>query len=653
MSFIKLDKTQLVQLEYTLTKELLRSNRSGTYSCTTLNFCNTRKYHGLLVVPQPNIDNERHVLLSALDETIIQHDAEFNLGLHKYPGTYSPKGHKYVIDFEMDPIPMHTYRVGGVVLKKEIIFSSNDDRILVKYTLLDAHSPTVLRIKPYLAYRNYHSLSKANLYVDTKYSPVEHGIQVCMYEGYSSLFMQLSKPAEYVHVPDWYKNIEYIKEIERGYEGHEDLYVPGYFDVPIARNEQIIISVGTEQVKAKRLKYIFTAETKKRVPRNTFENCLANSAQQFIAQRGEKTCLIAGFPWYECRLRDTFISLPGITLVNKDFESFKRIIKPLVDSLKGPHFSHQGNHGCQTDYSTDTSLWFIWTLQQLKKYSSESSAGIWLEFGSAIQEILYGYRQNESPTTKFQENGLLYTHHSDVPLSWMNAVADGIPVTPRFGLQVETNALWFNAVMFAIELAGAAGDQKFLNDWKSITCQLGASFKATFWNKEKGYLADVVNENGQDWSIRPNMIFAASLPYSPVSEKIRQLIVELVKNTLLTSRGLRTLSPDDINYRSLYLGNETERSLAFHQGTVWPWLLGAYTDAWLKIYGKSGLYDVEMLYSGFQDTILEHAIGSISEVYDGDPPHRGAGSISMAWSVAEIIRMKAVIDQFRMEDMSR
>lgn len=649
MSYIKLDKSHLVDLEYTLTKELLRSSRSGTYSCTTLNFCNTRKYHGLLVVPQPGIDNEKHVLLSSLDETIIQQGEEFNLAVHRYQGTFSPKGHKYIIDFETDPIPMHIYRVGGVHLKKEIIFSSKDDRILIKYTLLDAHSSTIIRVRPFLAFRNYHTLSKSNLYADTKYQETENGITVCMYENYTPLNLQVSKPADYIHVPDWYNNLEYSKEIERGYEGHEDLYVPGYFEFPIIKNEEVIISAGTVPVNTKRLKQIFTSEVKRRTPRNTFENCLANSAQQFFVEKDKSKYIIAGFPWFDYRPRDTFIALTGLTLVNNNYNDFLDIIDTVVQTMQGPHFSRFINRKDTPDLSADTSLWFIRALQQANELGFLPLSEIWKGYGTVLKDILYGYRNGDSPVVKMREDGLLSAASVTNPLTWMNATFAGKPVTPRSGMTVETNALWYNAVCFALNSAKAADDSVFVEDWKQLHCIIPASFKKVFWDKERGYLADNAGEYHTDWSVRPNMIFAASLPHCPLSEKIRQLIVELVKSRLLTPRGLRTLSPDNPHYKAFYFGDENQRALAYHQGTAWPWLLGAYTDAYLKLYGKSGLYHIEQIYEGFKDTVLEHGIGTISEVYDGDPPHRAAGAISMAWSVAEIMRMKFNIDRLKEE----
>ena len=249
MSYIQFDKKQLINLEYSLSRELIRSNRAGAFASKTIVGCNTRKYHGLLVVPQPLIDDDNHVLLSNLDETIIQHDAEFNLGIHKYPGgIYDPKGHKYVRDFNSDPIPNTVFRVGGVVLRREMIFTEKADRIMIKYTLEEAHSPTILRLTPFLAFRNMHRLSQANVEVNKKYQKIKNGIKLRLYPGYSHLYMQFSKQADYIHAPEWYYNIEYQEEMERGYEYEEDLFVPGFFELKIKQGESIVFVAGLQEV---------------------------------------------------------------------------------------------------------------------------------------------------------------------------------------------------------------------------------------------------------------------------------------------------------------------------------------------------------------------------------------------------------------------
>ncbi len=646
MSYIEFDKSQLINLEYSLGKELIRSNRAGAYASKTIVGCNTRKYHGLLVVPQPGIDDENHVLLSNLDETIIQHDAEFNLGIHKYPGgVYDPKGHKYIRDFEADPIPFIIYRVGGVVLKREMLFMKNHDRMLMKYTLLDAHSRTRLRFKPFLAFRNVHQLSRANMQVIDKYENTENGIRMRLYPGYSYLYLQFSKLVEYTHVPEWYYKIEYQEEMNRGYDYQEDLFVPGFFELPIRKGESIVFSAGIREANPRTLKRLFSAEIKQRIPRDSFENCLANAAQQFIVKKGKKTGIIAGYPWFGRWGRDTFIALPGLLFVTGNIQTGKAVIDTMIVDLKGPLFPNIGE-GYQSTYnSVDAPLWFFWALQQYALFSGKKQS-VWKEYGKKMKLILNGYRKGTRFNIKMQENGLIYAGEQGLALTWMDAVVNGKPVTPRTGMQVEINALWYNAIMFSIEMAELAGDKKFVADWKKIADGIPTVFEETFWDDQRQYLADYVNGDFKDWSVRPNQIFAASLPYSPVNEEIRKAVITKVQQELLTPRGLRTLSPKNPYYKGVCYGDQATRDQAYHQGTVWPWLLGPFTEAYLKIHGKSGLSFVNELYHGFEEVMTEAGIGTVSEVYDGDPPHRAGGAISQAWSVAELIRTKYLIDLY-------
>jgi predicted glycogen debranching enzyme len=298
MSYLNFDKTLLINLEKSLTKEMIRTNRAGTYNSTTLIDCNTRKYHGQLVMPVPEIDDANHVLLSSLDETVIQHGAEFNLGIHKFEGNnYSPNGHKYIRQFDCDVISRTIYRVGGVILSKERMLVSFEPRVLIKYTLLEAHSPTILRFKPFLAFRSVNKLTHQNDLADTNFNDVQQGICMRMYEEYPHLCMQFSKKNSYVHQPDWYKNIEYFKEQERGYEYKEDLLVPGYFELPIKKGESIIFSAGISEISPRKLTALWEEELTRRNPRVDMYSCLKNSAQQLYKKEGDKTYLLAGYSW--------------------------------------------------------------------------------------------------------------------------------------------------------------------------------------------------------------------------------------------------------------------------------------------------------------------------------------------------------------------
>ncbi len=643
MGYLKFDKSQLINLEYSLHHELLRTNRAGAFSSTTIVNCNTRKYHGLLIVPQPQFGNDPHVLLSSLDETIIQRESEFNLGIHKYENNvYVPKGHKYVRDFESDPIPKITYRVGGVVLTKEMLFSSREDLVLFKYTLVEAHSPTKLKFSPYLAFRNIHTLSKANIDLNNRYEPIKNGIQITMYDGYSPLNIQFSKKPEYTHVPDWYYNIEYPYEKLRGYDYLEDLYVPGFFEIPIKKGESIVCAAGTSEVSPAGLKQKFASEAKKRIPRRNFENCLINAAQQFVVQREKKTEVLSGYPWPGMIGRDAFMSIPGLLLTRGDTATFKSIIDSMIDSMNGPFFPSAVLNDHVEYGSVDTQLWFFWALQKYVGYIGETEKN-WKEYKKVIKFILESYRNGTWFSIRMQDNGLLYAGEPGEALTWMNAVIDGKPVTPRIGNPVEVNALWYNAIRFSLEMARKAKDNRFVNQWEGLPGRIAESFVENFWDEKKGYLADYTNGAFKDWSVRPNQVLAVSLPYSPLTDLQQKQLLDVVELELLTARGLRTLSPKNPKYKGVCRGNIQDRDLAYHNGSVMPWTIGHYAEAYLKVYKRSGLALIKNLYQGFEPALQEYGIGTLSELYDGDPPHTVSGAISQATAVAELLRIAAMI----------
>lgn len=646
MTYINFPKKDLTNLEFALKRELLRSNQAGGYSSTTIANCNTRKYHGLFVVPQNDVDNENHVLLSCLDETVIQHDEEFNLGLHMYHGGhYHPKGHKYLKKLEFDPNPKHTIRVGGVKLSREIMFVKNDDRLLIRYTLIDAHSPVSIRVKPFLAFRNVHRLCKANVNADTKYQKAENGVSFRMYPTYTRMYMQFNKEVEYTHVPDWYYNIEYIEERDRGYDYLEDLFVPGFFEFDIAKNEVVILSVSLKEKKPSGFKSLFSREANSRVPRDNYENCLANAANQFVVKRGKKTEVIAGFPWFGRWGRDTFISLPGLTLTQGNIEDCKAVLDTMASELNGPLFPNIG-HGDEVAYnSVDAPLWFFWAVQQYVLWTGEADT-VYRDYGTQLKQILEGFRDGALYKIGMNKDDLITAGVPGKALTWMDAMVFGEAVTPRRGCPVEINALWYNAVCFTLELAKINEDKEFLEKWLMMPERIKMNIQRAFWNPELRYAADVVDEKGQDMSVRPNMIFLVSLPYSPMEEEMKKCILDKVEQELLTPRGLRTLSPEDSRYKGVYEGSQEKRDNAYHQGTVWPWLLGHFCEAYLKLYGASGKREVEKLFYEFENVMTEAGLGTVSEIYDGDPPHRPKGAISQAWSVAELLRIKWLLSQY-------
>ncbi|MBO4464561.1 MAG: glycogen debranching enzyme family protein [Prevotella sp.] len=635
----------MTNLEESLRRELLRTNRSGAYSASTVVDCNTRKYHGLLVVPVPEIDDENHVLLSSLDCTVIQHGAEFNLGLHKYQGNnFSPKGHKYIREFDASKVPTTVYRVGGVVLKKEVVFQHYEDRILIRYTLEDAHSATTLRFRPFLAFRSVRQFTHENMVASREYSPIDGGIKTCMYQGYPELFMQFSKKNEFVFQPDWYRGIEYPKEQERGYASNEDLYVPGYFEMSIKKGESIVFSGSTSQIKTSTLKKLFQEEVDERVPRDNFYHCLVTAAHQFHKRMpNDDRYLLAGYPWFKCRARDTFISLPGLTLAIEEQDYFELVMKTAERGLREFMNGEPLTVQIYEIEQPDVMLWAVWAIQQYAKYAGRDKCHE--KYGDLLIHMMTFITAGKHPNLRLDDNGLLYTNGRDHAVTWMNSTANGRPVVPRSGYIVEFNALWYNALKFCASLAADQNDQEAVDELEQRAALAKQSFVDTFVN-EYGYLLDYVDGNMMDWSVRPNMIFAVALDYSPLSQQQMKSVVDICTRELLTPKGLRSLSPKSGGYNPMYVGPQTQRDYAYHQGTAWPWLGGFYMEACLKLYKRSRLSFIERQMVGYEDEIDYHALGTISELFDGNPPFHGRGAMSFAMNVAEILRTMRLLEKY-------
>lgn len=645
MSYLKFDKNQLVNLEYSLQREVLRTNRVGSYTSTTLAGCNTRKYHGLLVCPVEEPDGGKHVLLSSLDETVVQHGASFNLGIHKYEGDhYEPKGHKYIRDFEVEILPETIYRVGGVVLAKKYLLVEKEQQLLIKYTLEDAHSPTILRFRPFLAFRSIHTLSKANLYANTHYSEIENGIKIRLYDGYPFLHLQFSKVAEFVPAPVWYYGIEYPKEQSRGYDYKEDLFVPGYFEVPIKKGETIMFSASVGECAPASFRQKFTREMKKRIPPDSFIRNLANAAQQFFVRQDGLTHILAGYPWYGPISRQTFIALPGLTIDLDDPETCAKVLDTQLNYLKeGLFLKFPQTQGSFSD-TIDAPLWFFWAVQQYYR-SIKDPAKIWRKYGQSMKSILAAYKKGTDFNIRMLDNGLISGETKNVALTWMDSYVGGKPVVQRGGMPVEVNALWYNALCLALELAEAEDDQEFITEWKELPALVARSFVDLFWSDQRQYLADCINGEIKDWSIRPNMLIVAALEFSPLDREKQKAILSTVKQELLTSRGLRTLSPRDPRYKGICEGSIDQRELIVHQGTAWPWLISFFVEAYLKIHRRGGMPYVRKIIEGFEIEMTENCIGTISEMYNGNPPHSGKGAISQAWSVAALIHAYKLLEQ--------
>lgn len=634
MNYLNFDKSVLTNLDKSLTKEMLRTNRSGAYNSTTLVDCNTRKYHGQLVISVPQIDGNKHVLLSSLDETIIQHSAEFNLGVHQYEGGhFSPNGHKYIREFTCELISKTIYRVGGVIISKERLMVSNQSRTITKYTLLQAHSATTIRFKPFLAFRSVHELCVANDVASTQAIPATKGAAFCLYEPYPTLYLQFSKQPHYHHQPHWYNHLLYAKEQERGYPCTEDLMVPGYFEMPIKKGESIYFTAGIDEISPAALKKMWENELALRQARVDMYHCLRNAAIQFTKKVENGVYLLAGYPWFKVRARDQFIAMPGCTLSIGENATF---VEMATTAMREIDAFMQGE--CSTSINEldapDALLWFVWSLQQYASVCDILPADMQDMVVSIVQYIV----SQHHPNLFLRKNGLLYVDGTQVPMTWMNATENNQPITPRTGFVVEINALWYNALCFAASLVKKP---TLKIQWQQMAEQVAQSFVDTFWNGL--YLYDYVNGQYRDVEVRPNMILAVSLPFSPLSRQQQKSVLDVCTRELLTPKGLRSLSPKSGYYRPNYVGGMLERNRNYHNGPVWPWFTGAYAEAYLKIHRNSGISFVERLLIGMEAEMKKLCVGTLSELHDGNPPYKGHGAMSYAPSVGEILRTLQLI----------
>lgn len=639
MSYLKFDKNLLINLEQSLRLEVLRTNQSGAYHCTTIVGANTRKQHGLLVIPVPEIDDNSHVLLSSLDETVIQHGAPFNLGLHRYSGgVYSPNGHKYIREYDCERVPTHTFRVGGVILKREKIFITNENRILIRYTLVDAHSKTTLQFRPFLAFRNANDLCVENQVASRDYKEVSNGISTCMYDGYPELFMQVNHKPKFVFDPHWYKGIEYIKDLERGIPYTEDLYVPGYFEVDMKKGDTIIFSAGVSEVNTRQLTKMYEDEIKTRTPRTSFYNCLKNSAKQFYMTNADGHYLFAGYPWFKVRARDEFIALPGCTLSNHHRPDFEAIMDTAKEAFTRWMETGEPDKHLQGIDLPDVPLWAAWAIQ---RYSHDTDVPTARErYGELVAQLIDFIIDGKHPNLQVDDNGLVRTDGTRQPMSWMDSARpDGTPLIPRTGYLVEFNALWYNALMFLLQMyADDKQMQSRVQRWQKISDVYAESFAPTFLN-DYGYLYDYVNGSYTDLSVRPNMVIAVGVDHTPLDRRQRKRILDFITRELLTPKGLRTLSPNSYGYNPWYVGNPEQREKAYYSGSARPWLMGFYCHAYVKVFGIGGLSFVNRMMIGFEDEMSQGAIGTLSELYDGNPPFIGRGAVSFAANVGEILRV--------------
>lgn len=648
MAFLSFNKSELVNLEYSLKREIIGSNKTGAYCNTSVVDCNTRRYHGLLAVPVDAFGGEKHILLSGLDESIVVNHRQFNLGIHCYGDIYEPRGHKYIVDFTAAPVPTLTYKIGETTLRKSVILAPDSDQVMIKYEIVSSPASCELILKPFLAFRCIHRLTRENPEARTGYRELENGVSFNMYEGFPDLNLQFSKASEFRYAPSWYKGITYTDEYRRGFDCKEDLFVPGTFSLKLRKGESVIVSGSTAVEDAKGLSRKFTSIVKKKGNITSNLDLLKYNADLLICNRNGHKQIDAGLTWLETGLlRETIVALPGLTLYAgagaKEFEE-------ILDNLIADNQERLSTRTTQVE----APLRIADDLQQYIAFGADAKK-VWKKYGPVVKGIIESYLPGHREEVAVHPNGLLWCQKWRTALSWMNAYVNGIPVTERAGYQVETNAFWYNAICFALEMEQrfAPKNTAFIQRWNAIKTLIDENFEKTFWIPERGYLADYVDNAGQGPAVRSNQLYAIALEYSPVSDENKSSIMQTIANELITSRGIRTLSPRNEAYRGVYEGSQIERDLAYHQGCAWIIPLDYYIDLAFRMVGPSFLKRAEYLIEGFYKDIYKHGVGAFSELYDGDPPHEPHGAISSACSTAALLRIEYLLDRYRQQTTDR
>jgi len=647
MSLIEFDTHVLGAIEDASKREWLETNGIGGSASSTIIGLNTRRYHGLLVAAtKPPVG--RVVMLSKLEETLVVDGARYELGVNQYPGTIHPRGFTHLKSFRLAPFPVFTYSVGGVELEKRIFLVQGENTVVVRYAI-SKHSPAncTLEVRPLIAFRDYHSTTHANSGIDGRVDAKQNLAIISPYRDLSSLHFSHN-----AHGLDpsgsWYHNFEYERERERGLDFQEDLYNPLTLRFELSASAPMSIIASTQLHNVSEAEALEAQEVKRRaalvaaIPaEHQFERQLVAAADQFIVARGDQKSVIAGYPWFGDWGRDTMISLPGLTLVTNRFGEARNILLAFARCIDAGMLPNRfPDAGDQPEYNTvDATLWMFHAVHELLRYTHDHDF-VRANLYEPLADIIAWHERGTRYGIGMTSDGLLRAGEPGVQLTWMDAKVGDWVVTPRHGKPVEIQALWYNALRVMEHLAKSFHDSSRAAHYAEIAGRAAASFPGQFWNEADGCLYDAVGDHGGDRAIRPNQIIAVSLPHSMLDREKAARVVEVVEWELLTPYGLRTLSPRDRNYTGHYGGDPRTRDSAYHQGTVWPWLLGPFLTAYSKVHGDTP--EVRDRVDRFLQPLREHlwqaGLGQISEVFEGDAPHNPGGCIAQAWSVAEVLR---------------
>lgn len=645
---IKFGKEICCDFQAAISREWIETNGLGGYASSTIIGTNTRRYHGLLIATtKPPLG--RIVILSKLEETLVLKDGtRFNLSCNQYPSIIHPEGYKYLEEFKIDPFPIFTYRVGDIVIEKVVFMVHGENTTVITYKILNAPGYLELLVRPLIAARDYHWVSIENTNFNKSVESLEGYIKMKPYSECPIIYLAHNAD-RFERAGYWYKTFEYQREKERGLEYHEDLYSPGEFGFLVKEGDKAHLVCSTEGRRMRSVEVLESSEVLRRSEivgtvksKDPLAVRLATAADSFLIKRLDGlTTIIAGYHWFWDWGRDALISLPGLTLALGRSEDAKRILSTFAkycdEGMIPNRFPEEGK---DPEYNTvDASLWFFWAVYKFLEYTGDYDY-VEENILDCLEEIIQYYINGTRYGIKMDRDGLISTGDSGIQLTWMDAKVGEWVVTARYGKAVEVNALWYNALKIMESICERL-KLRYKNECARLAHLAKRSFDLTFWYEAGGYLYDCVSEEGADKSIRPNQIFAISLPFRIISRDKEKRILEVVGRELLTPYGLRTLSPRDRDYRGVYSGDQRSRDAAYHQGTVWPWLLGPFMTAYLNVYGrtKKTKEEAKRFLAPLKGHLKEAGLGTISEIFDADPPYNPKGAISQAWSVAEILRV--------------
>jgi len=648
---IKVGKEICGDLDAALRREWLETNGLGGFASSSIVGMNTRRYHGLLVAAtKPPVG--RLVILSKLEETLFIEGQPVDLSVNRYPGTVHPQGFRYLKQFRLDPFPVFTFEIEGIEIEKSVFMVHGDNSTVVQYELKKNNHPERpktlwLELRPLIAFRDYHSTTHENGALTPALQEEPGLTAVTPYAGLPTLYLA-HNAAESKKTSDWYRNFEYEAERERGLDFTEDLFNPCVlrFDLRSRRQASVIASTERRDV-ANVVDYRLAEITRRRNASRSspledeFASSLTAAADQYIVARGDQKTVIAGYHWFSDWGRDTMIALPGLTLPTGKHDVARSILRTFAQNVdQGMLPNRFPDAGETPEYNTvDATLWFFEAARAYLAYTGDLDF-VRNELYPVFADIIKWHVRGTRYGIKVDASGLLSSGEQGVQLTWMDAKVGDWVVTPRRGKPVEIQALWYNALCVMEELARTFGEEAEQKRYRSMATVASWSFNRQFWNEQAGCLYDVTNGAPPDLSIRPNQIFAVSLKHSMLSADRAHAVVDKVQEHLLTPYGLRSLAVSDPQYRGRYTGGPAERDGAYHQGTVWPWLMGPFITAYIKVNGDSeaARRQAAKWLAPLKAHLADGGLGHISEIFDGDAPQRPCGCIAQAWSAAEILR---------------